>query len=222
METSSCRHQLLMHRIYFLFLLPLLVGCQLFGGANTPTPGTKASLNEAPLLFNYLLHQKTDSLRQHLPGWLRRQGYNTRRVLVAHLGLHSGLPRMVLLNVADGSWADSGLVAHGSGPEVFAERPIYSNVPNSHCSSLGKYRIGTAYKGRFGTAFKLHGLEAGNSKAFERFVVLHAYDCVPDATVFPDYICNSQGCPMVSYGFLDRLKKVITASDKPMLLWIVN
>jgi hypothetical protein len=56
------------------------VDCQLFGGANAPSLGTKASLNDAPLLFNYLLHQKTDSLRQHLPGWLHRRGYNTRQV----------------------------------------------------------------------------------------------------------------------------------------------
>ncbi len=189
METSHCLHLPHMHRFYTLLLVPLLAGCQLFGGANTPVPGSTAALAEAPLLFNVVLHQKTDSLRQHLPGWLQRRGYNTRQVLVAHLGLHSGLPRMVLMNVADGSWADSGLVAHGSGPEIFAEKPTFSNVPNSHCSSLGKYRIGAAYKGRFGTAFKLHGLEAGNSKAFERFVVLHAYDCVPDAPVFPDYSC---------------------------------
>jgi hypothetical protein len=95
-------------------------------------------------------------------------------------------------------------------------------VPNSYSSSVGKYKIGAMYKGRFGDAFKLHGLESTNNKAFQRFVVLHAYHCVPDAPLYPDYLCNSLGCPMISYAFLKRIKKTITASEKPMLLWILE
>lgn len=168
-----------------------------------------------------LLH-KLDSLKILLPGWLRSHHFNENEVIIADLSLHSGLPRMLVLDLNLSIIADSGLVAHGSGGNGYAEEARFSNESNSYCSSLGKYRIGTAYKGRFGLAFKLHGLETSNSNAFGRAVVLHAHECVPANSSYPDMICNSLGCPTVSPNFLKRLEKKIRASEKPMLLWIIN
>ena len=102
------------------------------------------------------------------------------------------------------------------------KKAVFSNTPNSLCSSLGKYKIGVKYNGRFGKAYKLHGLENTNNKAYERYIVLHGYDCVPDETLYPEYLCNSEGCPMVSYKFLDTLSGYIDNSKKPILLWIVG
>jgi hypothetical protein len=84
---------------------------------------------------------------------------------------------------------------------------------------LGKYKVGYSYNGRFGLAYKLYGLDKTNDKAFERFVVLHSHDCVPETEVKDD-ICQSDGCPTVSPGFLQYLKPIINASKKPVLLWI--
>ena len=111
-----------------------------------------------------------------------------------------------------------GLVTNGASDDY--KKPLFSNVPNSNCTSLGNYSIGAKYFGRFGLAYKLYGLDESNSKAFERFVVLHAHECVPDNEV-SYYICESQGCPTVSTKFLDTLANYIDNSRKPILLKII-
>jgi hypothetical protein len=65
----------------------------------------------------------------------------------------------------------------------------------------------------------LHGLDNSNNNAFERTVVLHAHRCIPETEVAEE-ICQSNGCPTVSPGFLEQLKKIINASKKPVMLWI--
>lgn len=110
--------------------------------------------------------------------------------------------------------------ALGIGSET--ENPeslVFSNVPNSYQSSIGKYKIGVSYFGSFGKSYKLHGLDSTNSKAFERFIVLHMLDDVPESEQDVP-IVNSLGCPMVSSATFDYLDKIIMKADKPMLMEI--
>jgi hypothetical protein len=97
----------------------------------------------------------------------------------------------------------------------------YSNVVGSGCTSLGKYKIGNSYVGKWGYSYKLHGLDSTNNNAFERTVVLHSHSCVPNE-VTDGEICQSNGCPTVSPDFLvPDLKKIInTPLKSPVLLWI--
>jgi hypothetical protein len=169
-----------------------------------------------------LLKKTTDSLCVPARKYAAAHGMNDSIAFLANYSLHSGLKRLAVVNIQTGKILDTGLVAHGSGKVVFSATPAFSNTPNSYCSSLGRYRVGAAYAGRFGTSFKLHGLDKTNSNALARFVVLHPYDCVPDEAPYPDYICNSQGCPMVSYAYQKRLSRYIRSSEKPLLLWIVK
>ncbi|HSC53039.1 MAG TPA: murein L,D-transpeptidase catalytic domain family protein [Phnomibacter sp.] len=207
----------------YLLLGFVLLACQSpHAENNSLKPDAVSETTSSPALLMKGLQHKVDSLCVELPAWLLQNGFNTQQVLIADLSMHSGLPRMVLVDVVTGKILDSGMVAHGAGGDAFAAEARFSNTPNSYCSSAGKYKIGIKYPGRFGEAFKLHGLEKTNDKAFERTVVLHAYDCVPDAIPYPQYICNSLGCPMVSYAFLKRIKKTIAASKQPMLLWILQ
>ena len=206
----------------------LLCTCILFACQQASTHGTHTTATSPEPVADpgqnewQRFKQHIDSICNGLPAWLQTHGYNHKTVLVADLSIHSGLPRMAVVNAATGAILDSGLVAHGCGSADFAETPTFSNVPNSLCSSYGKYKVGIKYNGNFGNAYKLHGLESSNSKAFERLVVLHAYSCVPDEATYPGYICNSQGCTMVSYTFLDRLAKRIDATGKPLLLWVLQ
>jgi hypothetical protein len=208
-----------MQRIFPILLLICMAGPVLLLAKN---PDENDLLNAVRLSQQQRLRQKVDSIRQTLPAWIREHGFNENTAILADLSVHSGLPRMLVLDLATGKIIDSGLVAHGSGGNGYAEEARFSNQANSYCSSLGKYKIGAAYTGRFGLAFKLHGLEISNSNAFRRAVVLHGHECVPEASNFPDMICNSLGCPTVSPTFLKRLEKRIRASEKPMLLWIIN
>ncbi|MGB3005404.1 MAG: murein L,D-transpeptidase catalytic domain-containing protein [Chitinophagaceae bacterium] len=113
----------------------------------------------------------------------------------------------------------AGLVAHGNCYQYWLEGRQYSNVVGSGCTSLGKYKIGNPYTGKFGYSYKLYGLDSSNNNAFERTVVLHSHSCVPE-TEINDEICQSNGCPTVSPGFLQQLKQIINTSKKPLLLLI--
>ena len=132
----------------------------------------------------------------------------------------SGKKRFFVYNLEKDSVEAAGLVAHGSGSYKGTSELFFSNKPNSNCTSLGKYKIGGSYNGKFGLAFKLYGLDNTNSNAFERFVVLHAHSCVPEEEVNPLPICESWGCPTVSPTFLTTLKEYIDSANKPILLWI--
>lgn len=152
--------------------------------------------------------------------YLKANDYCQDFCFLINMKLPSGKKRFLIYDLKNDSIIDAGLVTHGGGSETGTDKLKFSNVPNSSATSLGKYKIGNEYNGKFGMAFKLHGLETTNSKAFERFVVLHAHSCVPDNEVAPFPICTSLGCPTVSPVFLTVLKKHIDESDKPVLLGI--
>jgi L,D-transpeptidase catalytic domain len=145
---------------------------------------------------------------------------STQYAFLIDMSQPSGRYRFFVYNFQKDSILEKGLVSHGSCNTSYLESVQFSNTPESGCSSLGKYKVSYSYKGRFGKAYKLNGLDSTNFNAFKRFVVLHAYDCVPDREVYPQPICNSLGCPMVSYDFLGKLSGYIEKSKKPILLWI--
>ena len=149
-------------------------------------------------------------------------GDNTQIAFLVDMGLPSGKYRFFVAHLDKDSLLFAGLVAHGSGNHGFAVDPRFSNNDGSGCTSLGRYRIGSAYTGRFGRAYKLYGLDSTNDQAFRRNIVLHSFSYVPEAETDPYPICNSLGCPMVSPGFLRQLEPLIDHSSRPILLWIFN
>lgn len=152
--------------------------------------------------------------------FLKQKGFSTHYVFLIDMSLPSGKARFFIYDLAKDAVVQAGLVAHGSCRTEGLAAPRFSNVPDCGCSSVGRYKIGGAYQGRFGKAFKLFGLDSSNSNAFKRAIVLHSYDCVPEAETAPYPICNSLGCPMVSPKFLQVATTIIEASKKPVLLWI--
>jgi hypothetical protein len=166
---------------------------------------------------NYLLQQIKKVSKK-----AERENYSTQYAILSDLGLHSGSKRIFLINLATKKIVKSGLVTHGSGTTY---QPIgvrlYSNVNGSLCSSLGMYKVGGHYQGQYGLAYKLFGLDNGNSNAYARAIVLHSHSCVPDATT-NETICQSWGCPTVSPTFLKTLAGYIDDSEKPMLLYLFD
>src|SRR5215203_4114957 len=151
--------------------------------------------------------------------FIKKNGYNELTCFFIDITLPSGQKRFFVYDFVKDSIQRSGLVTHGRCNEMWLEGRKYSNVPGCGCTSLGKYKIGNPYNGRFGLAFKLYGLDETNNNAFKRFVVLHSHECVPE-TEARDEICQSDGCPTVSPQFLQQLKPLINRSPKPVLLWI--
>ncbi len=157
-------------------------------------------------------------------GFCRENNLNTKVAILIDLGLHSGYSRCWVVGLNDRYIKMKGLVSHGSGTNIagldVGERK-YSNTGGSLLSSLGKYKTGQSYYGKFGLAYKLFGLEKTNSNAYSRAIVLHGHSCVTDyETTYP--LCQSWGCPTVSPNFLKRLQQVIDASEEPVLLWVYD
>lgn len=161
------------------------------------------------------LQQKASEARK----FVQQKRFNDDICFLIDMSLPSGKNRFFIYDLKKDSLLNSGLVAHGNCYEYWLEGRRYSNVVGSGCTSLGKYKIGYPYTGKFGYSYKLYGLDSTNNNAFERTVVLHSYSSVPE-TETSEEICQSNGCPMVSSAFLEHLKKIINASKKPLLLWI--
>lgn len=180
--------------------------------------------------LNYIKHssradenaglKKIQSKALGLKDYAVKNGFNSDRCFMIDMSIPSGRQRFFIYSFETGKVENAGLVTHGAGSITGGDELYFSNVPGSSCTSLGKYKIGNAYQGRFGLAYKLHGLDKTNSKAFERFVVLHGHSCVPADEVYPLPICPSLGCPTVAPEFLKKLAGYIDASGKPVLLEI--
>lgn len=152
--------------------------------------------------------------------YVSEHGFNSTYCFLMDMRIASGKNRFFVYNLENDSIENAGLVAHGSGSDNGSGELIFSNTPNSYCTSLGKYKIGKSYFGNFGLAYKLYGLDKTNSKVFDRFVVLHSHSCVPNEEVSPLPICESWGCPTVAPAFLAKLKEYLDVSREPILLWV--
>lgn len=146
--------------------------------------------------------------------------YNNSVCFLIDMSIESGRNRFFVYDLMKDSIIAAGLVTHGRCNKTWLTGRKYGNEVGCGCTSLGKYKIGASYKGKFGLAYKLHGLESTNNNAYKRFVVLHSHTCVPDQEVDPAPICQSDGCPTVSLPFLQLVAGIIDKSDKPVLLWI--
>jgi hypothetical protein len=167
----------------------------------------------------YSLPEKTKLKAAAAKSFAQQKGYNNTICFLVDMSLPSGQNRFFIYNLKKDTLQNSGLVTHGRCNQYWLEGRKYGNTVGCGCTSLGRYKIGRSYNGRFGLAYKLYGLDKTNDKAFERFVVLHSHECVPETEV-NDEICQSDGCPTVSPGFLQQLKPMIDKSEKPVLLWV--
>ena len=152
----------------------------------------------AGALFNKRSPSKLKDRARLLLAYARQHGYNTHTCFLVDMSIEPGKKRFFVYDLQKDSVIDSGLVSHGACNSKGLVVRQYGNSMGCGCTSQGKYKIGTAYKGKYGLAYKLHGLDATNNNAFKRLIVMHAHYCVPNEEVSPEPICQSDGCPMVS------------------------
>jgi hypothetical protein len=163
---------------------------------------------------NNHLSKRVDSIKE----FAIKNGYNQELAVLIDMAMFSGEKRLSIWDLSEGRVIDTGLVSHGHCKKQLI-KVEFSNVEGSNCSSDGKYAIGEKYTGKFGTSFKLIGLDSSNDNAFSRYIVLHSHSCVPDeGSLLP--ICLSEGCPTVSPLMLQKLEGIIDNSEKPILIWV--
>ena len=126
---------------------------------------------------------------------------------IADFDLRSSEPRLFLFDVRDNR-VQSYLCAHGIGSEGPTDdgfASVFSNVSGSNCTSLGIYRCAETYIGKHGFSMRLDGLEATNSNARARAIVVHGANYVsPEMIRQTGRIGRSDGCPAVGTGLVRR------------------
>lgn len=186
---------------------------------------TADSLKKTDSLNRILTFSKVDSAKS----FCKANKFNTDFCFLLNMKIHSGLHRFYIYDFSTKTLIDSGLVSHGCGSKPWsmgysAENPVFSNTPESHTSSLGKYKIGKRDYSQWGVGIKyyLHGLESSNSKAYDRQIVFHSWDAITDDAIYPIGSAEGWGCPAISDNFFRRVDEKLKASEKPVLLWMFN
>ena len=131
---------------------------------------------------------------------------------IADFSLPSNQPRFHLVDVEAGRVLHSFLVAHGRGsdPQHSGRVRRFSNEVGSNASSDGAYRTGERYVGKHGRSIRLDGLDASNSNAEVRAIVIHSAPYVSPAVLQAQgKLGRSEGCFVFSEDdhevVLDRL-----------------
>ncbi len=205
-------------KIYFFILFQIIV----FNSCN----GNSVAEKEKAVLTDT---SKLKSLSEEALAFCKVNNFNTDFYFVIDISIHSGKNRFMVWNFKVHKISQQGLVTHGCGNNGWSSdntrtSPQFSNTCDSHCSSLGKYKVADRGYSQWGINIKylLYGLDSSNSNALKRTIVLHSWEAVSDEEIFPNGSAESWGCPAVSNNFMLKLDELLKASDKPVLLWIIN
>lgn len=171
---------------------------QAFGTAAVPLP--EASPASPPLPVEVVPNPAYDRRVLEIAARERdrvgAQLWRTDVVGVADFARPSTLPRLHFANLENGT-VRSFYVSHGRGsdPEHSGFLHNFSNLPGSEATSRGAYLTAEWYNGKYGTSIRLVGLDADNSMALDRAIVMH-----PAGYAAPSHIAKwgklgrSEGC----------------------------
>lgn len=144
-----------------------------------------------------------DAFKAGYYGYLNliESGKITRDALltICDFTMSSNNKRMWVIDVKSKKVVFHTLVAHGQGTgEEFATR--FSNIHESHQSSLGFYVTAETYSGNNGYSLKLHGIDGiYNNNAYDRAIVIHGADYVSEEFAKANQrLGRSHGCPALS------------------------
>lgn len=158
--------------------------------------------------------------------YCKKNKMNTSFCFLVNFSIHSGKNRFFIYSFKTNQVIYSGLVCHGVGLSSSEEKPVYSNVVGSNCTSLGKYKIGKRANSNWGINihYKMHGLEKTNNNAFKRKIVLHSYDYVSETEIYPQHLTMgwSQGCPVIANNLMKEIDKLLKKQTKGTLLWVYD
>jgi len=193
-----------------IIVLQLLISCE-------------HQAQHSPLEINMRLADKAILAKE----FVIANNMNKDLCILVDMGIHSGKKRLFLWDLKGDSVLKSGVCSHGCCDNGWSDdetklEPKFSNVPESHCSSLGKYKLGKRGYSNFGIHinYKLHGLEKTNNNAYKRYIVFHSWSIIEDEETYPKGIAESWGCPAVSNNFMTELDTVLKDQKKPLLFWI--
>jgi hypothetical protein len=143
-----------------------------------------------------------------------------RQILtIIDFSLKSTQKRLWIVDLASNELLFNTLVAHGQGSGGNMATS-FSNLPNSHQSSLGFYITSETYFGKHGFSMKLEGMDKGfNTNARDRAVVVHGADYVSQSFIDKTgRLGRSHGCPALPA----ELSKTIINTIKGQTCMFIN
>ena len=145
----------------------------------------------------------------------KKHNLNTNYCVFVDFSMHPGKKRYVLYDLNNKEVVYSSVCANG------LNRNEFSNVEGSNLSSLGKYEV-TSIVGRMSIGEEciiINGLEATNSNARKRQILIHSYmDVYYNPGTYPFNVFRkslSHGCFVIDKRAFRKTKRIA----KPMLLW---
>lgn len=125
-------------------------------------------------------------------------GVNKDTLTVVDFNMPSYAKRLWVLNLKNDTVLMNTYTAHGKGSGgAYATK--FSNVPQSKQSSLGIYVTGDEYVGKHDQSMRVRGLEASNSNAHSRDIVIHSAKYVAPQFIAAHHMAGrSWGCFAVS------------------------
>lgn len=172
---------------------------------------------------------RTSTKAKDALAFCQKNNYNDDFCILIDMNIHSGLNRFFVYDFKKNAVTHQMLVGHGCcdypwSQDWSKEKPTFSNKDGSHCSALGKYKIGQRAWSDWGIHVKyvLHGLDDTNSNAQSRYIVFHSWEKVSDTEIYPDGTPEGWGCPTISNTNMRIVDPMLKASKKPVLMWIYN
>jgi hypothetical protein len=203
-----------------IFSILLIISKSLFGCNNSSEKNVELTIPSINIASTRL--KATEALK-----FCEAENFNKDFCILIDMSLHSGVKRFIVWDFKKNKISNSFLVGHGCGNNPWnndfsKKNPKFSNIDGSHCSSLGKYKIGERAHSDWGVNIKyiLHGLEPTNSNAFKRFIVFHSWEVVSDQEVYPNGTPEGWGCPTISNNSFKIIDPLLKSSSKPVLMWI--
>ena len=216
-------HKLIILCLSF-FICTQFAGCNNARGKTAKKETIEEAAEETLDKSMEFLRAKADTAE----AYCREHKMNTEFCFLIDMSIHSGKYRLFAWDFKNREVLFSGLCCHGAGGESTREKPEFSNVSGSNCTSLGKYKLGIRSYSNWGINihYKMHGQEETNSNAYKRIVVFHSYTPVPDYEIYPHHLPLgwSLGCPVVSDNIMRQADKLLKGVDtkEPVLMWIYD
>jgi hypothetical protein len=214
-----------MKKLYLILFSLSFAGC--FETSKSETTNSTSPIFPSEKNSHSLNFAKIKSKGKEALQFCKSNAYNTKFCILIDLSMHSGVKRFFVWNFKKDTIENSFLVSHGCGKmpwggDYSKNNVLVSNKEGSHCSSIGKYRLGERAYSNWGIHVKylMHGMDSTNSNALARQIVFHSWESVPDDDQYPIGTPEGWGCPAVSNSSMELLDDKLKESEKPVLMWI--
>lgn len=154
----------------------------------------------------------------------RRYGFNNDYYVVCDFSKPSGQNRFYIFDLSNGKRIMESYCMHGNGSGSTDSKPVFSNQPGSHASSIGLYALCGVGTKSFKNSIRLEGLDSTNSNARSRGILIHSSWKTFKFHGQSKYIpigWESQGCFVVTPSVLFKLMILYKfhGRNKRILMW---